>query len=204
MEPVVDLEFALTGTTVVPIDHAHALYGALKAVVPALGDLQGLGVHTLRGRPDPPDLLLPKGARLRLRLPAAAIPVALELAGKVIRLHERTALVGVPQVFPLAPSSALWARMVTQRFQTVENDAARQQLLASFREEHREGEVTVGRARTIRIHGKQVLGFEMAIRGLGAEESIRLQSEGFGGRRAFGCGLFLPRRERNAKEAPVE
>ena len=52
--------------------------------------------------------------------------------------------------------------------------------------------VSVGKRRTIRIHGKEVVGYELIIEGLTADESIAIQTAGLGGRRHMGCGVFVP------------
>jgi CRISPR-associated protein Cas6 len=44
--------------------------------------------------------------------------------------------------------------------------------------------------RTLRINGKEIIGFPIEVSGLSAEDSIRLQEQGLGGRRHFGCGIF--------------
>jgi CRISPR-associated endonuclease/helicase Cas3 len=46
--------------------------------------------------------------------------------------------------------------------------------------------------RTIEVHGKKIVGFAVRVDGLTAEESLRLQEVGIGGRRFLGCGLFIP------------
>jgi CRISPR-associated protein Cas6 len=48
--------------------------------------------------------------------------------------------------------------------------------------------------RTIRIRDKEVVGFALRVEELTAEESILLQEKGIGGRRRFGCGIFVPER----------
>jgi len=45
--------------------------------------------------------------------------------------------------------------------------------------------------RTLRINGKEIIGFPLQVSGLSASESILLQERGIGGRRHFGCGLFV-------------
>lgn len=49
--------------------------------------------------------------------------------------------------------------------------------------------------RTLRIRDKEVVGFALRMENLTAEESICLQEQGLGGRRRFGCGLFIPDRK---------
>jgi CRISPR-associated protein Cas6 len=46
--------------------------------------------------------------------------------------------------------------------------------------------------RTLRIADKTIVGFALMASGLSAEESITLQEQGLGGRRRFGCGVFIP------------
>ena len=44
----------------------------------------------------------------------------------------------------------------------------------------------------IQIKDKSIVGYALRVVGLTAEESIRLQETGLGGRRRMGCGVFLP------------
>ena len=54
--------------------------------------------------------------------------------------------------------------------------------------------LSLGKRRTLRIKEKEVVGYEVLVEGLTAEESILLQERGLGGRRHMGCGMFLPSR----------
>jgi CRISPR-associated protein Cas6 len=54
------------------------------------------------------------------------------------------------------------------------------------------------RRHVIRIHGKAIVGFSVLVQGLTAEESIRLQEEGIGGRGKMGCGFFVAIKEEKA------
>ncbi len=46
--------------------------------------------------------------------------------------------------------------------------------------------------RTVRIHDREVAGFAVRVEGLTADDALRLQGAGLGGRRRFGCGIFCP------------
>jgi CRISPR-associated protein Cas6 len=46
--------------------------------------------------------------------------------------------------------------------------------------------------RTLRVRDKVIVGYAMVVEGLTAEESVCLQENGIGGRRRFGCGIFVP------------
>jgi CRISPR-associated protein Cas6 len=48
--------------------------------------------------------------------------------------------------------------------------------------------------RTVRIREKEVVGYGLDVSRLTAEASILLQEHGLGGRRPFGCGVFVPGR----------
>ena len=54
-----------------------------------------------------------------------------------------------------------------------------------------QGKVTIGCRKTFRIHDKQIVGYNLLVSELTAEESIVLQEKGIGGRRKMGCGVFV-------------
>jgi len=58
------------------------------------------------------------------------------------------------------------------------------------------GKLGLGRRRVMRIKDKTIVGFQVVVAELTAEESITLQEHGLGGRRRMGCGIFVPLRGR--------
>ena len=52
--------------------------------------------------------------------------------------------------------------------------------------------LTVAKRRTLKIKDKEVVGFEVILEGLLADESIAIQEAGLGGRSKMGCGVFVP------------
>jgi hypothetical protein len=52
------------------------------------------------------------------------------------------------------------------------------------------------RRRVVHIKGKKIIGYSLLVQGLTADESIRLQEQGLGGRTRIGCGFFVPYREK--------
>jgi CRISPR-associated protein Cas6 len=137
-------------------------------------------------------LMLSERSPLRVRISAEGIHLALPLSGKELRIVDAFIRLGAPSIEILAPSRALWARTVTLKFSETDHAAAAQQLRRHLEQDFPEAQFSIRRARTIRIHGKQILGFEVLVEKLGDSDSLKLQELGFGGRRAFGCGLFLP------------
>lgn len=189
--PHIDLAFRLTGSTV-PVDHGYALYAALSRIAPELHAAQEIGVHPIRGvYGGDGKLHLTDFSRLILRLPDEQIRTYLKLAGKQLEVDSHFLRVGVPEVRALLPVVSLRARLVTIKgfMEEAAFVAAAQRQLATS---GIAGELHRGDRRTFRVKDKQVVGFEIGITGLTAEESLTLQEKGLGGRRRMGCGVFVP------------
>lgn len=207
---VVDLSFGIRGESL-PADHGYALYGALARVFPSLHANPSVGIHPIRGRVVGERLLaLTSASRLTVRVPADRIPDALTFAGRSIEVDGHRFSVGAPTVFVLRPSPSVASRLVVIKGFVDEEPfvaAAGRQLKALGVEGHvslarrryaraAEGRSTAGMGtptrRTIRIRDKEIVGFAVVVTGLSAEGSVRLQEAGLGGRRRFGCGVFVP------------
>jgi CRISPR-associated protein Cas6 len=200
--PVIDLSFVLVGTTI-PLDHGYALFSALCRIVPELHGDTTIGVHPIRGRQTAPGVLsVTEQSRLKIRLPSEGIAPYIAFAGQSLELDGHRVRVGIPQVESLAPAPNLASRLVTFRNaltpDSFEVDVRRELdrmeiagtplLVAATRPEF------AGRPlrRVLRIKDRRVIGYSLRVLGLTALESARLQEEGLGGRRRFGCGLFSP------------
>lgn len=191
----VDVAFAASGTPV-PLDHGYLLFGALARV---LGDLHGaswLAIHPLRGRVLGPDKL-----RLAQHEPALVLRVTTERIGDVMRLSGKTLEVGpgrihvgTPSIRMLRPAPELSARMVTFKHHLTE-ETFLPHAIGELEKLGVQGDLTPGRRRVITVAGDTIVGFGLRIGGLSAEASLRLQNEGLGGRRRFGCGVLVPAAE---------
>ena len=206
---VVDLSFLLRGTSI-PADHGYALYSAISRHLPWLHGDRSVGVHPVQGRLiGQRQLALNELSRLVLRLPASKIPEAICLAGKRLDLEGALLMVGVPTVQSLLPHSSLRSRLVIIKGFTEPTpflEAVLRQLdqlgvnSSVALVPHRRGlsvEAQIGSRetvvrRTLRIRDKEVVGFAVQAVGLGPQDSLALQATGLGGRRRFGCGIFLP------------
>ena len=221
-DPVIDLAFPILQGLIVPIDHGHQLYGALKQAAPQLAEVSPLGVQALRGTPMERGLLhLRHHERLRLRIPADRLAAALPLAGKELRVGSMLLRLGCPSVEVLAPQAELYARTVivtktvakTGRSPDQRGNRAitEPELLDHVKAQCNAGAtVRVLRWRSIRLHGKApggsdlyLQGAEIVIEGLDAEHSLAIQAKGIGGRRAFGCGIFVKAGVRKMVESGV-
>jgi CRISPR-associated protein Cas6 len=190
----IDLAFPLVGDSTLPSDHGYLLYSAISRIAPCLHGDRGVGIHPIPGRQiGARTLQLCRWSRLVVRASAERIADLLPLAGSQLIVLDRPLRVGVPQVRPLVPAGGIRSRLVTVKGYTELDgfsDAARRQL--DSLDVSRNATVGIGKRRTLRIKDKEIVGYEVLIEGLTAEESIRLQENGLGGRRRFGCGIFIP------------
>ncbi len=212
---MVDLEFPVLGSTL-PTDYAYALYASLSHPLKELhAENNGIQIGPVFGRQlgDGQLQLDPRCSRLRLRLPAESIPMVLPLAGKSLDIGGHKVRLGVPQVRALVPAPSLIARLVTIKKSNRHDEDGTKSCMepTAFLEAVRRqldklgirGEAAIPlrqkgpRAReprrlVLRVHGKRVVGFAVQVTGLTAEESIKLQEVGLGGKRKMGCGFFVP------------
>lgn len=208
---MVDLIFPLTGPQIAR-DHGYSLYAALSRLIPVLHGDREVGIFPIRGMPlAGSTLLLGRRAVLRLRAPADRVPALLPLAGRPIEVDRHRLRLGVPHVSALVPAPTLASSLVLikvahARVRGVTPEvflaAARTQLAALgvagqagiplVRGGPHAGEP---RRRVIRVKEQTHAGYALVVEGLTAEESVRLQEAGLGGRRLMGCGLFGPVRE---------
>lgn len=196
-----DLHFSLSAESPLPADHGYLLYSALSHVLPELHRSNGVAVHPIAGRQVGDRLLaLMPWSSLTLRVPDGRIGEVLPVSGQLLRVGPAELRVGAPRVVALRPGSALRSRLVTIRIKDAPSaaDITEEKFLAAARrqldalEVSEEVAITFGKRRTVRIRQKDVVGFELMLEGLSAEESLRVQEQGLGGRRHMGCGVFVP------------
>jgi CRISPR-associated protein Cas6 len=212
--PIVDVSFGLHGDHI-PVDHGYHLLSAVSEQIPEIHGDREVGLHPVAGRFLGNRLMaLTRQSRLTIRVSSDRIAQVLPLAGKVLRVGEGQVRVGVPQTHSLVPSARLYSRLVIIKgFMEPDSflDAAKRQLedlkikgklflveqpeVARSNKGRQTGSRSPYLRRTIRIRDKEVVGFALRAEELTAEESIRLQEEGIGGRRRFGCGIFIPDRK---------
>jgi CRISPR-associated protein Cas6 len=191
----IDVAFSLSGDSL-PIDHGYALYSALAhldGVGHWLHETEEVAIHRIRGQYATDGLLKLNGrSRLALRLPAAVLPNVLPIAGASFEVGGHKLRIGVPSSSLLKGADAVYAHVVTTRNGQDEDrfDAEIRRQLDAL---DIGAKATRGKRRVFRVRDKTVVGHSVEVSGLTAEESIRLQEAGLGGRRKLGCGIFLPR-----------
>lgn len=190
----IDLSFPIFSQTSLPVDHGYLLYAALCRVLPEMHEVNEIAVHPMRGQQTGNrQMQLTDASRLIFRTVTDRIPSLIQLTGKEIKITDRTVRIGVPHVEGLVPAPSLRSRLVTtkngadpDRF----NVELRRQLVAMKVSE--KAILTVANRRTLRIKDKEIVGHEVILEGLTAEESLVVQEIGLGGRRHMGCGVFVP------------
>ncbi len=201
VKPYIELSFGVIGKTL-PADHGYGLYSAIAHLCPLVHEQEGLSILTIAGIPDRKGkIFLTERSYLRIRLSYNCIPMVYHLAGKQLTIGSHSIRLGIPQIFMLRPGSRLRARIVTiKNHQEPETflEAARLQLatLGIVGEAIVPLDVEGKPARkTIKIKTYSVVGFGLEVSGLSAEDSIKLQIFGLGGKRRMGCGVFVTRKE---------
>lgn len=190
-EPKIDLHFQVFGS-LLPVDHGFAMFGAISRVLPEFHKDTEAGLGLVPGKYIGKGLIsVSPRSRLVLRVTLSKISGYINLAGNSLVIDGHDIRVGVPNSKTLIPATALYSHLVTTRNG---NDQSR------FEQEiHRQmaaldcgGRISVGKRRTFKIHGRQVVGYSVLVSELSADESIKLQETGLGGRRKMGCGFFEP------------
>jgi CRISPR-associated protein Cas6 len=203
----IEVAFPVAGG-LIPTDHAYMLYSALTRCVRTFHDETAhVRFSPINGdRGEKGTIRVISRSRLRVRLPAEQIAVILPLTGRTLKLGEHIVTLWSPGVVPIVPAPLLVAKIVTfknsktpERFLAVarkkldEIGVAGEPGIPLIQQGRRAGEP---RRQIFRIKGRQIVGYPLQIAGLTAEESLRLQEEGLGGRRRIGCGFFMPYRPR--------
>ena len=144
---------------------------------------------------EPEVQVLPRGRSFLVRAPRpriAALIAALP-PGTPLRAGGDRPEVGIPAIAPVVPAATLAAWCVTAKGH-VEPATLGPWLRAELDRFGIGGRARaeVGRREVIKIKGKVIVGFGVRVAGLKARESLIVQAMGLGGRRRFGCGVFLP------------
>lgn len=191
---IVEAAFGLQGDSI-PVDHGYALYAALSHLPDTglwLHATDAIAIHPIRGRyVGDGRLKLGKHSRLCIRLPAECLPRILPIAGKSLELGGQRLRIGIPETSLPLPAASLYAHLVTTRNG---QDEARfdTEILHQLETLGIHGRPSRGQRRVVRIKDKRVVAHSLLVSELSAEESIRLQEAGLGGRRKMGCGVFVP------------
>ena len=189
-EVVVDVVFPLAGQSL-PRDHAQALQQALCARLPWLATDALAGVHPIKvALGDEDQVLLPRRARLLLRVPVPHLEALMAQAALELNVAGQALRLGAPHWRALQPHATLYAHKVAadgaDELSFMAAVAAELSALAIA------GERVCGRHQRLRVAGCVLDTFSLMLHGLAPEQSLRLQQRGLGPHRLLGCGIFVP------------
>ncbi len=183
-----DMVFDLGGG-MLPAAYPFALWAEIARLAPPLAEDKSVGVLPLQAAESSAGLLLPKRAKLVLRLPAALLDAASRLTGSVMQIGASQLRPGKNRTRPIQPFPTVHAQLVTGA-----NDEA--VFMDGIRELLSEMNITAnlvcGMRRTLAGGQRTIHGYSLVVHDLKPEASLQLQYTGLGEERHFGCGIFVP------------
>ncbi|MDH5516371.1 MAG: type I-MYXAN CRISPR-associated protein Cas6/Cmx6 [Gammaproteobacteria bacterium] len=203
-EDVVDVGFKVISKAL-PLEHAHELYTALQGVLPWLKDEALIGIHQIHGaesgngwtRPEDSDnelLHLSRRARFYIRTPAHRLDEIKALTGQILDIDGHRLELGSSIIKPLSTQSEQFSRyVIVEQDEEQEADFLKRvvtelnQLL-----ETKIRKIMCGKPHTIRLPDEIISTRSIMVADLDPEIAVKLQQQGVGRGRQYGCGLFLP------------
>lgn len=193
---MIDIAFDLDGGTI-PVDYPFALWAEIVRLAPQLAEDRFVGILPLRTSESNEGLLLPKRAKLVLRLPTALAGYAAAcLSGQRLKISvnacqpgEGSLLLGRSEPHQIHPHPTIHAQLVTGESDEV---AFTKSINLQLSEMGIAGRLICGKRRTLSGDQQSIHGFSLVIHDLKPEASLKLQFAGLGEERRFGCGIFVP------------
>src|SRR5450759_5262661 len=190
--PVVDVLYAIDGTAL-PENHRFDLTSEITRCLPWMEAETGIGIHHIRAaQADDGRFLLPRRAKLVVRLPERRLVPAAALIGQELNVGGSVLRVGTSVVRSLVPHGTLYAHFVTAG--TDDEQAFLTEINARLSELKMPCKVVCGKRRAFPAGKRQVVGYSLMLHDLDLEHSILMQQVGLGGDRNLGCGIFVPHR----------
>lgn len=210
-----EVQFSLRGKTL-PSDHGYLLYSAMKKVIQETETDRPLEerkippevlVSSISGIPDRKGMIyLNNKSRLRLRCPSDQVRRWYKLQNQVFDLKGHLIRLIQPRLTLPESSETLKSRLVTFKLEKIDHSDVPRYFLEScqkglenleieaqpFIDSNEDGDLA---RRAITIRQRKVVGYGVVVEGLKADDSLKLQRFGLGGRKHFGCGWFYPIRE---------
>ncbi|MEM8845122.1 MAG: type I-MYXAN CRISPR-associated protein Cas6/Cmx6 [Pseudomonadota bacterium] len=200
-DDIVDVNFKIKCPHL-PLDHAHQLSSAIIKELPWINDHEFAGIHLIHGaesgngwiRPtDPTELIYPSRRTLfTIRTPQEFIQEVQNLDGKTIQICDSSIEFYKPSIRKLSKLTTIFARYILADH-VEDEEAFLQEMAELLRAKNiHPKKMMSGRATTLTFPNRIFSVRSLMIDGLESTQSVRLQQEGLGAGRKFGCGLFLP------------
>jgi CRISPR-associated protein Cas6 len=186
---MIDMMFDLDGG-ILPAAYPFALWESLICRVPELAEEITVGVLPLRGTSNKEGLLLPKRAKMVIRLPTSlAEHTAARLSGQQFDISRRTVRLGAAKTRPIHPFPTIHAQLVTGASDEV---LFVEHINEQLGEMGIKGKLICGKRHTVSDDTQSMHGYSLVVHDLKPEASLHLQYVGLGTGRQFGCGIFVP------------
>ena len=185
---MVDLVFDISGDSV-PVNYPFALWDELVRLVPELKNESSVGVLPLRTTGSDCGMLLPKRAKLVVRLPRTLAAQTATLSGQELDIGGSRLKIGNAKLREIQPYSTIHAHLVAG---TEDEVVFVEKVSARLADLGITANLICGRQNTLLGGDQCIQGFSLVIHDLKAEDSLRLQYNGLGSDRKFGCGIFVP------------
>lgn len=185
---MIDLVFDISGGTL-PTAYPYTLWDELVRLAPQLGEDENVGVIPLRMSTSNEGMLLPKRAKLVLRLPHALVEIASCLARKQMRVADSLIQLGSYKTRPISHYPTLHAHLVTGADDEI---AFMKKVGAALSEMGVEAKLICGQRLTLTNGERAIKGYSLVLHDLSPEDSLHVQYTGLGEERRFGCGIFVP------------
>jgi CRISPR-associated protein Cas6 len=185
---MIDVVFEISGGTL-PVAYPYELWNELARLVPELGDEENIGVIPLRMAASKEGMLIPKRAKLVLRLPHELADVVSSLAQKQMQVADSELQLGSCKTRPIQYYPTLHAQLVTGADDEIAFVTEVESALAAMGVE---AKLICGQRRTLAGSDRTISGYSLVLHDLKPEDSLRVQYTGLGKERRFGCGIFVP------------
>ena len=190
-----------------PYDHAYELSSEILNLAPEIINDKRNAIQTLHGpmsgngwvRPDSENIPLSKRAKLIIRINKDQLnDIKNNIEGKEISLFGNTLKIGRSKVKNFLVVKDLFCRFVMSDHNTSEDD-----FLNIIQNELRGLNINIrkalcGRSMVISFGEKTLYTRSLMIADLSKEDSLKLQEEGVGDKKLYGCGIFLPHKSIDA------
>lgn len=203
-DDVVDIAFKLE-CRMLPLDHAQALSDAIASALPWFHDEEKTGLHLVHVaesgngwyRPEDPEnevLCLSRRTRMTLRVPRHRIEDAQSLTNRTLDIDGNRMKVGEAAIKPLSSLPTMFARYVIAEPGQDEHAFLRDMAAALRDLGIPVNKLMAGMEHALNLQDGPIHTRSLMVAELAPEHAVKLQQEGIGPGRKFGCGLFLPQK----------
>lgn len=185
---MIDVVFEISGGTL-PVSYPYALWDELARLVPQLVESEHIGILPLRTAESNEGMLLPKRAKLVLRLPHDLADAVSGLAQKQIQIADSVLQLGSSKPRTIQPHPTLHAQLVTGPDDEITFVTEVESALKAMGVQ---AKLICGQRRALTDGDRAIKGYSLVLHDLTTEGSLRVQYAGLGKERRFGCGIFVP------------